>query len=80
MRKEIRSSQQIENIFQQTFGVSIEKINISLPKDSSKRETKANYRNNLYRNKLNKNDHIYLSESMVYCRKATFIETSIPLT
>ena len=80
MRKEIRISQQIENIFQQTFVVSIEKINISLPIGSSKRETKANYRNNLYRNKLNKNGHIDPCESMVYCREATFIENSNPLT
>ena len=73
VRKEIRSSQQIENKFQQTFGVSIEKINISLPKGSSKREAEANYRNN-------KNGHIYPSESMVYCKEATCIENSIPLT
>ena len=70
----------LKTYFNKHLVFQFEKINISQTKGSSKRETKANYRNNLYRKKLYKNGHIYPSESMLYCREATFIENSIPLT
>ena len=78
--KKSEVSSKLKTYFNKHLVFQLKKINISLPKGSSKREAKANYRNNLYRNKLYKNGHIYPSESMVYCREAAFIENSIPLT
>ena len=63
----------MENIFQQTLGVSIEIIKISLPIFFSKCQTNANYRNT-------ENAYIYRNESMVYYKEATCKKNINPLT